>query len=78
MVVYERLITPDAAGAALALDAGETMLDNGYLDQARALLDVAGDLADRNRRDWIERRRGSWWIEYHSCRNRRRVVECVS
>jgi tetratricopeptide (TPR) repeat protein len=56
MVAYDRLITPDAAGAALALDAGEMMLDSGYLDQARALLDVAGDLANRNRRDWIERR----------------------
>ena len=54
MVVYERLITPDAAGAALALDAGEMMLDNGYLDQARALLDVAADLASRNRRDWVD------------------------
>ena len=32
------------------------MLGSGYLDQARALLDVAGDLANRNRRDWIERR----------------------
>jgi hypothetical protein len=56
MVVYERLITPDAAGAALALDAGEMMLDNGYLDQARALLDVAGDLARRNEWSWIDRR----------------------
>ena len=42
MVVYERLITPDAAGAALALDAGETMLDNGYLDQAKGLLSRGG------------------------------------
>ena len=37
MVAYERLITPDAAGAALALDAAEMMLDSGYLDQAQAL-----------------------------------------
>ena len=56
MVVYERLITPDAAGAALALDAGETMLDNGYLDQAKALLLAAGDTARRIHRPWIERR----------------------
>jgi tetratricopeptide (TPR) repeat protein len=56
MVAYERLITPDAAGATLALDAGEMMLGSGYLDQARALLCVASDLANQNRRDWIERR----------------------
>jgi tetratricopeptide (TPR) repeat protein len=56
MVVYERLITPDAAGAALALDAGETMLDNGYLDQAKVLLLMAGDTARRQNRPWIERR----------------------
>ena len=55
MVVYERLITPDAAGAAMALDAAEMMLDNGYLDQARALLVDAGDLARRNGKKWIER-----------------------
>ncbi len=56
MVAYERLITPDAAGAVLALDAAEMMLDNGYLEQGRALLLVAGDTARRNDRPWIERR----------------------
>ncbi len=56
MAVYQRLITPNAAGAALALDAGETMLDNGYLDHARALLSQASDLARREHRPWIERR----------------------
>ena len=56
MVAYERLITPDAAGAALALDAGEMMLDNGYLDQARGLLSIAGDLGRQNGRSWIDRR----------------------
>ena len=56
MVVYERLITPDAAGAMLALDAGETMLDTGYFDQAKVLLLAAGDTARRNHRSWIERR----------------------
>ena len=35
MDLYLRLINPDAAGAALALDAPEMMLDNGYVDQAR-------------------------------------------
>ena len=56
MVVYERLITPDAAGAALALDAGETMLDSGFFDQAKVLLLAAADTARRNHRSWIERR----------------------
>ncbi len=56
MVVYERLITPDAAGAALALDAGETMLGNGYPDQAKDLLLNAGDTARRSNRPWIEHR----------------------
>ena len=51
-----RLIKPDAAGAALALDAGEMMLDNGHLDQAKVLLLMAGDTARRTGRHWIERR----------------------
>ena len=54
--VYLRLIEPDAAGAALALDAAETMLDNGHRDQAETLLTAARDLAHRSRRRWIERR----------------------
>jgi len=53
---YMRLIKPDAAGAALALDAGEMMLDNGSLDEARVLLLLAGDTARSNARHWIERR----------------------
>jgi hypothetical protein len=56
MIVYERLLTPDAAGAVRALDAGETMLDNGYLDQAEVLLVAASDEARRLRQPWIERR----------------------
>jgi hypothetical protein len=43
--VYRSLIRPDAAGAASALDAAETLLDNGHLDQARSLLFTACDLA---------------------------------
>ena len=53
---YMRLIKPDAAGAASALDAGEMMLDNGHLDEAKILLLLAGDMARRNGRQWIERR----------------------
>ena len=56
MVVYERLITPHAAGAGLALDAAEMMLAHGYLDHAKTLLIKAGDLARDHGRDWIERR----------------------
>jgi len=54
--VYVRLITPDATGAALALDAAETMLDNGHRDQAESLLIAARDLAHRSGRRWIARR----------------------
>jgi hypothetical protein len=54
--VYIELIKPDAKGAELALDAAETMLDNGHLDQAKPLLIMAADLARREGRQWIERR----------------------
>jgi tetratricopeptide (TPR) repeat protein len=54
--IYVRLITPDAEGAALALDAGEMMLDNGYLDQAMVLLEIAAVRARREHRAGIERR----------------------
>jgi tetratricopeptide (TPR) repeat protein len=53
---YMPLIKPDAAGAALALDAGEMMLDNGHFDEARVLLLLASDTARRQGRHWIERR----------------------
>jgi hypothetical protein len=56
MEIYGRLITPDATGAALALDAAEMMLDNGHLDEAKILAIEASDLASRNGRAWIERR----------------------
>jgi tetratricopeptide (TPR) repeat protein len=57
--VYLELITPDAKGAELALDAAETMLDNGHLDQAKPLLIMASDLARRQGRQWH-------WIERHA------------
>jgi hypothetical protein len=53
---YRGLIRPDAAGAALALDGAETLLDNGHLDQARSLLDQALNLARSAGRRWIEQR----------------------
>jgi hypothetical protein len=54
--VYRNLITPDAKGAALAMDAAETMLDNGHFEQAKTLLNTAVELARRSGRSWTERR----------------------
>jgi len=54
--IYLGLVTEDAAGALLALDGAETLIDNGHLDQARSLLITARDLAARTGRRWIERR----------------------
>jgi tetratricopeptide (TPR) repeat protein len=56
LTTYMRLIKPDSAGASLALDAGEMMLDSGHLDEARVLLLQAVDTARLNGRHWIERR----------------------
>jgi tetratricopeptide (TPR) repeat protein len=53
---YRDLIRPDGAGALLALDGAETLIDNSHLDQARPLLDTARDLARSTGRRWIERR----------------------
>jgi predicted Zn-dependent protease len=54
--IYQGLLRPDATGAALALDAAETMLDNGHHDQAEPLLQTARELAHRTGRQSIERR----------------------
>lgn len=56
LVAYRDLIRPDGAGALLALDAAETLIDNGHLDQAKPVLDTARDLARSTGRRWIERR----------------------
>jgi hypothetical protein len=53
---YRRLIQPNAAGGALALDAAETLLGNGQIEQGRRLLDLAIELARSTSRRWIERR----------------------
>jgi tetratricopeptide (TPR) repeat protein len=53
---YRALITPDASGAALALDAGETMLDNRHRQEAQSLFTTARDLARRAGRRWTEQR----------------------
>jgi tetratricopeptide (TPR) repeat protein len=53
---YMGLITRDHAGAAIALDAGEMMLDNGHTDEARILLLRAVEIARACGRGWIERR----------------------
>ena len=47
---------PDAKGAAMALDAAETLIDNGHLDEARPLLHAARDLAQANGLPWTARR----------------------
>jgi hypothetical protein len=53
--LYLKLIKPDAKGAELALDAAQTMIDNDHLEQAKALLFKASELARRQGRKWIER-----------------------
>jgi tetratricopeptide (TPR) repeat protein len=54
--VYQRLISPDGAGAAIALDGALTMIDNGHIDQAMQLLTQARKLARQAGLAWIERR----------------------
>jgi hypothetical protein len=56
LAVYLGLITRDGAGAALALDAALTMIDNGHGGQARTLLHAARELANSSGNPWIERR----------------------
>ena len=53
---YRGLIGSDAKGAAMALDAAETLIDNRHLDEARPLLHAARDLARSNGRPWTARR----------------------
>jgi tetratricopeptide (TPR) repeat protein len=53
---YLGLVTSDAAGAMLALDGAETLIDHGDLDQAESLLAKARDLAWMTGQRWIERR----------------------
>ena len=63
MSIYTRIIAPEnPSGAELSLDAAETMLDNGHVDQAESLLIAARDLAKRCGRDGIARRRNSFSI----------------
>jgi tetratricopeptide (TPR) repeat protein len=53
--IYLDLVTKNSAGAALALDGAETLIDNGYTDEAEPLLVVARDLAGKTGQRWIER-----------------------
>jgi tetratricopeptide (TPR) repeat protein len=53
---FSALIGSDAKGAAMALDAAETLIDNGHSDQARPLLEAARDLARSNGLSWTARR----------------------
>jgi tetratricopeptide (TPR) repeat protein len=54
--IYRSLIRSDAKGAAMALDAAETLIDNRHLDEARPLLHAARDLARANGLRWTARR----------------------
>jgi hypothetical protein len=88
--VYLKLIEPDAKAAELALDAAETMLDNGHLDEANTLLNMACDPARRQNRPrhWINRRASdllnqlSWTLTIRQneravwprCAKRRRIL----
>ncbi len=54
--VYRGLIRSDAKGAAMALDAAETLIDNRHLDEARPLLHAARDLAHEHGLRWTARR----------------------
>jgi tetratricopeptide (TPR) repeat protein len=54
--VYQNLLSPDPAGAALALDSALTMLDNGHFDEAAQLLTHARDLARQAGLTWLLRR----------------------
>jgi tetratricopeptide (TPR) repeat protein len=56
MEIFLRLIESETTGALRSLDAAETMLDNGHLDQAKVLLRAATDRARNENRKWIERR----------------------
>ncbi len=56
LALYRLLITPDRDGAALALDGGETLLENGHEQEAESLLETARQLAQDTGREWIERR----------------------
>ncbi len=53
---FSALIGSDAKGAAMALDAAETLIDNRHFDQARPLLEAARDLAQSNGLPWTARR----------------------
>jgi hypothetical protein len=54
--IYLDLATNDAAGAILALDGAETLIDHGHTDQAESLLVIARGLAGETGQRWIERR----------------------
>ncbi len=54
--VYQSLISPDRAGAAMALDGALTMIDNGHFDLAVQLLTQARNLAREAGLFWIEQR----------------------
>ena len=64
---FSALIGSDAKGAAMALDAAETLIDNRHFDQARPLLEAARDLAQSNGLPWTARRRRSCSTGWAEC-----------
>jgi hypothetical protein len=53
---YRALLDQGPPDAALALDAAETLLDNGHVERLGPLLRLAVDLARRSGDDAVERR----------------------
>jgi tetratricopeptide (TPR) repeat protein len=59
--IYHDLVATSStdSGPQVALDGAETLLDNGHLDQAKALLILARDLARAARVRWVEEQAGA-------------------
>jgi tetratricopeptide (TPR) repeat protein len=51
--IYDQLVTSADSRPQIALDAAETFMDNGHLDQARDFLRRAQRLAKTARLDWV-------------------------
>ena len=52
--IYDELVSSSASSPQVALDAAETLLDNGHFDQARDFLGRALKLARSARVPWVE------------------------
>lgn len=52
--IYNELVSLSPSGPQVALDAAETLIDNGHLDQARDFLERASALAKSAGVPWVE------------------------